>query len=64
MFNLTERVEAVAVQLPFDKQRLLRQYPKVFRGLGEFPGEHHIHVDLQVTPVEHGCRRIPFAVME
>ncbi|KAI4903272.1 hypothetical protein NFI96_026804, partial [Prochilodus magdalenae] len=36
----------------------------VFKGLGQFPGEHNIHVDPDVPPVIHGCRKIPLAVMD
>ena len=49
---------------PATKEELLEMYPSVFTGLGEFPGVHHIHTDPTVTPVVHGCRKIPLAVMD
>lgn len=46
------------------REELLKQHASVFHGLGEFSGEHHIHIDPTVTPVIHGCRKIPLAVMD
>ena len=47
---------------PRTKEDLLQCYADVFKGLGEFPGVHHIHIDPTVPAVVHGCRKIPFAV--
>lgn len=50
--------------MPSTKDELVKQYPEVFQGLGEFPGEHHIYLDPEVPPVVHGCRKIPLAIMD
>lgn len=39
-------------------------YASVFKGLCEFPGQHHIYIDSKVSPVVHGCRKIPYAVLD
>lgn len=68
--HLEKRVESLtaAAQLqvkpPATKEELLRRYAKVFTGLGEFPGVHHIHVDPSVTPVIHACRNVPLSIMD
>ena len=62
-FNLVRKVETLARQdPPRTKEDLLQCYADVFKGLGEFPGVHHIHIDPTVPAVVHGCRKIPFAV--
>ena len=61
--DLVRKVETLTRQTPpRTKEELLQRYPDVFQGLGEFP--HHIHVDTKVPPVVHGCRKIPFAVLD
>lgn len=57
-------IDTLAVKFPTTKEELLKQHASVFEGLGEFSGEHHIHIDPTVTPVIHGCRKIPLAVMD
>ena len=42
----------------------MEAYPSVFSGLGQFPGVHHIHIDPNMAPVVHGCRKISIAVMD
>lgn len=61
--RLLKRVETVVIKHFTSKEELIAQHPTVFEGLGQFPGEHHIHVDPNVVPVIHGCRKIPLAVM-
>lgn len=34
------------------------------KAYGEFYGEYRIHTDPKATPVIHGCRKIPLAVMD
>ena len=41
-----------------------KQFPTLFTGLGKLPGEHHITVDSNVTPVVHAPRKIPVALKE
>lgn len=63
--NLVKKIHTMTQQAPpRTKTELLQRYASVFKGLGQFPGEHHIHVDPQVPPVVHGCRKIPFAVLD
>lgn len=57
-------VDTVDVSGPTTKEELIEQHPTVFEGLGEFAGEYHIHIDPSVTPVIHGCRKIPLAVTD
>lgn len=57
-------IDTLTVKLPTTKEELLTQHANVFEGLGEFSGEYHIHTDPTVTPVIHGCRKIPLAVMD
>ncbi|XP_057679220.1 uncharacterized protein K02A2.6 isoform X2 [Corythoichthys intestinalis] len=62
--NLVKRLEAITIKAPATREELVDAYPSVFSGLGQFPGVHHIHTDPHVTPVVHGCRKIPIAVMD
>ena len=62
--RLVRRVEPLSTKSPATKEELIARFPTVFKGLGQFPGEHHIHVDPDVPPVIHGCRKIPLAVMD
>ena len=57
-------IDTLKVKFPTTKEELLKHHADVFEGLGEFSGEHHIHIDPSVTPVIHGCRKIPIAVMD
>lgn len=61
--QLLQKVETITTKHPTSKDELIAQHPTVFQGLGQFPGEHHIHVDSKIVPVIHGCRKIPLAVM-
>lgn len=56
-------IDTLTVKNPSTKEELIKQHASVFHGLGEFSGEHHIHIDPTVTPVIHGCRKIPLAVI-
>lgn len=63
--NLVKKIHTAAQRdPPRTKEELLQRYASVFKGLGQFPGEHQIHVDPKVPPVVHGCRKIPFAVWD
>ena len=63
--NLVRKVETLARQDPLRiKEDLLQCYADVFKGLGEFPSVHHIHIDPTVPAVVHVCRKIPFAVLD
>ena len=57
-------IDSIEVKHPTTKEELIAQHPTVFEGLGEFAGEYHIHTDPKATPVIHGCRKIPLAVMD
>ncbi|XP_073722614.1 pancreatic secretory granule membrane major glycoprotein GP2-like [Misgurnus anguillicaudatus] len=57
-------IAMLIVKYPTTKDDLLKQHASVFEGLGEFSGEHFIHIDPIVTPVIHGCRKVPLAVMD
>jgi len=61
--QLLKRVDTVLTTHPTSKEELIAQHSAVFEGLGQFPGEHHIHVDPKAVPVIHGCRKIPLAVL-
>jgi len=60
--DLIRKVDALTPSFPATKTELLNRYATVFQGLGQFPGLHHIHTDPSVSPVIHGCRKIPYAV--
>ena len=57
-------IDTLAVRHPATKEELISQHPSVFNGLSEFDGEYHIPTDPNVTPVIHGCRKIPLAFMD
>ncbi len=61
--KLLKIVETVVIKHSTSKEELIAQHPTVFEGLGQFPGEHHIHVDPKAMPVIHDCRKIPLAVL-
>jgi transposase InsO family protein len=44
------------------RQKILREYSDVFKGIGCFDGECHITIDKNVPPVIHPPRRIPVAL--
>ena len=46
------------------KQSVLKQFTKVFDGVGLFPGECSIHVDPNATPVIHPPRKVPIALRD
>ena len=64
--SLIKRVEVdtLNVNRLTTKEDLLIQHPTVFDGLGEFDGEYHIHIDPNITPALHLCRKIPLAIMD
>ena len=42
------------------KEQIQEQYPELFKGIGQFPGEpYHIHVNPSITPKQTSCRLIP-----
>ena len=42
------------------KEQIQEQYQKLFKGIGQFPGEpYHIHTDPSITPKQTPCRPIP-----
>lgn len=43
------------------ESHILKDYEKLFNGLGCIPGQHHIQINHTVTPVVHAPRRIPVA---
>lgn len=47
-----------------DYSELIKDHEDIFQGLGELPGEYHIEVDKEVTPVVNPCRKIPFPLQE
>ena len=48
------------VKIVKSKEQIQEQYPELFKGIGQFPGEpYHIHVNLSITPKQTPCRPIP-----
>ena len=47
-----------------DKQRLIKQYPECFNGVGKFQGEYHITLDPTVPPVIHPPQPTPISLRE
>ena len=42
------------------KEQIPEQYPELFKGIGQFPGEpYHIHINLSIMPKQTPCRPIP-----
>ena len=42
------------------KEQIQEQYPELFKGIGQFPGEpYHIHTNPSITPKPTPCRPIP-----
>lgn len=52
----------LSVTAPIDKQTIMEEYRDVFKGIGLFPGECHIHIDPAATPVVCPLRRTPLAL--
>ncbi|XP_014671070.1 PREDICTED: uncharacterized protein K02A2.6-like isoform X3 [Priapulus caudatus] len=46
------------------KSDLQNQYPDQFRGIGQFPGEYDIALELDVVPVVHPARKFPIHLKE
>ena len=47
-------------KLVTQKEHIMDQYPDVFEGIGQFPGEpYHIQIDPKVPPKQTPCRMIP-----
>ena len=39
------------VKIVKSKEQIQEQYPELFKGIGQFPGEpYHIHINLSITP--------------
>ena len=48
------------VKIVKSKEQIQEQYPKLFKGIGRFPGEpYHIHLNLSITLKQTPCRPIP-----
>ena len=48
------------VKIVKSKEQIQKQYPGLFKGIGQFPGEpYHIHVNQSITPKQTPCRPIP-----
>ena len=49
------------VRIVKSKEQIQEQYPELFKGIGQFPGQpYHIHINLSITPKQTPCRPIPF----
>ena len=47
------------VKIVKSKEQIQEQYPELFKGIGQFPGEpYHIHVNPSFTPKQTPCRLI------
>ncbi|KAI4876721.1 hypothetical protein NFI96_000425 [Prochilodus magdalenae] len=53
-----------AVSAEDGTQSLLEKYADVFQGIGEFPGECHLCIDPNATPVAYPPRRVPIALRD
>ena len=48
------------VRIVKSKEQIWEQYPELFTGIGQFPGEpYHIHTNPSITPKQTPCRPIP-----
>ena len=48
------------VRIVKTKEQIQEQYPELFEGIGQFPGEpYHIHTNPSITPKQTPCRPIP-----
>ena len=48
------------VRIKKTKEQIQNQYPELFKGIGQFPGEpYHIHTNPSITPKQTPCRPIP-----
>ena len=58
-------VFTLAVQRYTSKEQLLEQHPNVFApGIGNLEGEYHIHLNKDVTPIQHSPRQVPVALQD
>ncbi|MEW8560660.1 MAG: RNase H-like domain-containing protein, partial [Candidatus Thiodiazotropha sp.] len=46
------------------REKVLEEYPDMFKGVGLFPGECTIHVDPSIPPIVHPPRRVPVALRD
>ena len=47
-------------KLVTQKEHIVDQYPDVFEGIGQFPGEpYHIQIDAKVLLKQTPCRMVP-----
>ncbi|KAI4900308.1 hypothetical protein NFI96_009493 [Prochilodus magdalenae] len=60
--NLLKLILAVSAE--DGTQGLLEEYADVFQGIGEFPGECHLRIDPNATPVAYPPRRVPIALRD
>jgi hypothetical protein len=64
-FNLIKVIMSVDTPTnPLNKQSVLSEYPKLFKGIGRLEGEVSIKVDSSFTPVVHPPGRVPVALQE
>ena len=48
------------IRIVKSKEQIREQYPELFKGIGQFPGEpYHIHTNPSITPKQPPCRPIP-----
>lgn len=62
--SLVKKVFVVNVHKDTNNDTLLNEFRDIFEGMGCLPGEHKIHIDHQMAPVTHACRKVPFALRE
>ena len=47
------------VRIVKSKEQIQEQYPELFKGIGQFPGEpYHVHTNPSITPKQTPCRPI------
>ena len=61
--NLVQRVHKLQAHVDPNLKELLDQYPDLQSTSGAMPGTYSIKIDPKATPVAHGLRRQPAAVL-
>ncbi|XP_053380789.1 uncharacterized protein K02A2.6-like [Mercenaria mercenaria] len=62
--NVMKLVLAVGSDSHPTKESVLGQYPDIFQGIGQLPGECQIHLREDATPVIHPPRKVPIAIKD